>query len=226
MEEASAGMLFLAGGGDAERVVRVLVLVVVDSAAGSFAVFSLCAISLVLLLLLLLLLLAVMAFFILLGTSKEPSEGVEVVVVRAGPGSLKVSNSAFGAGRFLDDRRLPYSPRSPDDHLDESVLRVNLPEDDFLVNFPEDARLVRLRDWRRAGIDAEAMMDFGFGDFGFGAGLASSTLKPSLRSSRSSLLHLPSMAGALLCRRLTLSSSVSIGLGLFITSIAPLLLLL
>ena len=38
MEEASAGMLVLAGGGDAER--AVLVLVVVDSAAGSgFAVF-------------------------------------------------------------------------------------------------------------------------------------------------------------------------------------------
>ena len=199
MEEASAGMLFLAGGGDAERVV--LVLVVVDSAAGSFAVFAFCAISLVLLLLL-----AVMAFSVFLGTS----EGVEVVVVRAGPGSSRVSNSAFGAGRFLDDRRLPYSPRSLDDHLDESVLRVNLPEGD---------RLVRPRVRCRAGIEAEAMMDFGFGDFGFGAKLAS-MLKPSLRSSRSSLLHLRFMAGALFCRRLTLSSSVSIGLGLFITSIA------
>jgi hypothetical protein len=171
MEEASAGMLFLAGGGDAERVVLVLV--------------------------------------VLLGTSKGPSEGVEVVVGRAGPGSSKVSNSAFGAGRFLDDRRLPYSPRSLDDHLDESVLRVNLPEDD---------RLVRLRVRCRAGIEAEAMMDFGFGDFGFGAKLAS-MLKPSLRSSRSSLLHLRFMAGALFCRRLTLSSSVSIGLALFITII-------
>ena len=180
MEEASAGMLVLAGGGDAER--AVLVLVVVDSAAGSgFAVFAFCGISIVLLLLLLL---AVVAFFILLGTSEGPSEGGEVVVVWAGPS--KVSNSAFGAGRFLDDRRLPYSPRSLDDHLDESVLRVNLPEDD---------RLVRIWDWCRAGIDAEVMMDFGFGDFGFGA----SMLKPSssLRSSRSSLLHLRFMAGAL-----------------------------
>lgn len=201
MEEASAGMLVLAGGGDAERVV--LVLVVVDSAAGSgFAVFAFCGISIVLLLLLLLL--AVMAFFILLGTSKGPSEGGEVVVVWAGPS--KVSNSAFGAGRFLDDRRLPYSPRSLDDHLDESVLRANLPEDD---------RLVRLRVRCRTGIDAEAMMDFGFGDFGFSA----SMLKSSLRSSRSSLLHLRFMAGALFCRRLTLSSSVSIGLALFITII-------
>lgn len=208
MEEASAGMLVLAGGGDAERAVLVA-LVVVDSAAGSsFAVFAFCGISIVLLLLLLLL--AVVAFFILLGTSKGPSEGGEVVVVWAGPS--KVSNSAFGAGRFLDDRRLPYSPRSLDDHLDESVLRVNLPDD---RNLPEDDRLVRLWDWCRAGIDAEVMMDFGFGDFGFGA----SMLKPSssLRSSRSSLLHLRFMAGALYCRRLTLSSSISIGLGLFIT---------
>jgi len=206
MEEASAGMLVLAGSGDAER--AVLVLVVVDSAAGSgFAVFAFCGISIVLLLLLLL---EVVAFFILLGTSKGPSEGGEVVVVWAGPS--KVLNSAFGAGRFLDDRRLPYSPRSLDDHLDESVLRVNLPDD---RNLPEDDRLVRLWDWCRAGIDAEAMMDFGFGDFGFGA----SMLKPSssLRSSRSSLLHLRFMAGALYCRRLTLSSSISIGLGLFIT---------
>ena len=207
MEEASAGMLVLAGGGDAER--AVLVLVVVDSAAGSgFAVFAFCGISIVLLLLLL----AVLAFFILLGTSKGPSEGGEVVVVWAGPS--KVSNSAFGAGRFLDDRRLPYSPRSLDDHLDESVLRVNLPDD---RNLPEDNRLVRLWDWCRAGIDAEVMMDFGFGDLDFGFG--ASMLKPSssLRSSRSSLLHLRFMAGALYCRRLTLSSSISIGLGLFIT---------
>ena len=208
MEEASAGMLVLAGGGDAER--AVLVLVVVDSAAGSgFAVFAFCGISIVLLLLLLL---AVVAFFILLGTSKGLSEGGEVVVVWAGPS--KVSNSAFGAGRFLDDRRLPYSPRSLDDHLDESVLRVNLPDD---RNLPEDNRLVRLWDWCRAGIDAEVMMDFGFGDLDFGFG--ASMLKPSssLRSSRSSLLHLRFMAGALYCRRLTLSSSISIGLGLFIT---------
>ena len=201
-------MLVLAGGGDAER--AVLVLVVVDSAAGSgFAVFAFCGISIVLLLLLLL---AVVAFFILLGTSKGLSEGGEVVVVWAGPS--KVSNSAFGAGRFLDDRRLPYSPRSLDDHLDESVLRVNLPDD---RNLPEDNRLVRLWDWCRAGIDAEVMMDFGFGDLDFGFG--ASMLKPSssLRSSRSSLLHLRFMAGALYCRRLTLSSSISIGLGLFIT---------
>lgn len=208
MEEASAGMLVLAGGGDAER--AVLVLVVVDSAAGSgFAVFAFCGISIVLLLLLLL---AVVAFFILLGTSKGLSEGGEVVVVWAGPS--KVSNSAFGAGRFLDDRRLPYSPRSLDDHLDESVLRVNLPDD---RNLPEDNRLVRLWDWCRAGIDAEVMMDFGFGDLDFGFG--ASMLKPSssLRSSRSSLLHLRFMAGALYCRRLTLSSSISIGSSLFIT---------
>ena len=208
MEEASAGMLVLAGGGGAERAVLVA-LVVVDSAAGSgFAVFAFCGISIVLLLLLL----AVLAFFILLGTSKGPSEGGEVVVVWAGPS--KVSNSAFGAGRFLDDRRLPYSPRSLDDHLDESVLRVNLPDD---RNLPEDNRLVRLWDWCRAGIDAEVMMDFGFGDLDFGFG--ASMLKPSssLRSSRSSLLHLRFMAGALYCRRLTLSSSISIGLGLFIT---------
>ena len=207
MEEASAGMLVLAGGGDAER--AVLVLVVVDSAAGSgFAVFAFCGISIVLLLLLL----AVLAFFILLGTSKGPSEGGEVVVVWAGPS--KVSNSAFGAGRFLDDRRLPYSPRSLDDHLDESVLRVNLPDD---RNLPEDNRLVRLWDWCRAGIDAEVMMDFGFGDLDFGFG--ASMLKPSssLRSSRSSLLHLRFMAGTLYCRRLTLSSSISIGSSLFIT---------
>ena len=208
MEEASAGMLVLAGGGGAERAVLVA-LVVVDSAAGSgFAVFAFCGISIVLLLLLL----AVLAFFILLGTSKGPSEGGEVVVVWAGPS--KVSNSAFGAGRFLDDRRLPYSPRSLDDHLDESVLRVNLPDD---RNLPEDNRLVRLWDWCRAGIDAEVMMDFGFGDLDFGFG--ASMLKPSssLRSSRSSLLHLRFMAGALYCRRLTLSSSISIGSSLFIT---------
>eukprot|EP01083_Nonionella_stella_P185871 679015_1 len=107
MEEASAGMLVLAGGGGAERAVLVaLVDLVVDSEAGSgFAVFAFCGISIVLLLLQLLLL-AVLAFFILLGTSKGPSEGGEVVVVWAGPS--KVSNSAFGAGRFLDDRRLPY----------------------------------------------------------------------------------------------------------------------
>lgn len=60
--------------------------------------------------------------------------------------SPKVSNSALGPGSLSDDLLMRYFTRSSDDHLAEEALRANLPEDD---------RFVRLRVWRRAGIDVD-----------------------------------------------------------------------
>jgi len=110
MEEASAGMLFLAGGGVVRVVVRGVVRVVgVDSAADFFAVFggvSCFGVSSGLL--------PMMA----LSTLSNKSEAAEVVGLRAE--SSKVSNSAFGPGSVPDDRLLlRYFTRSSDGHLDE-----------------------------------------------------------------------------------------------------------